>query len=99
MQKKKNNRSFIRMKQTFGVCRTKPAQSNLFGFHLQVFGQGWQPQRVDCLALMGNNRKVSFQNTQRRDASSKKKCNAENQSSTTIQGRSRPIWEETTLLN
>ena len=39
---------------------------HFFGFYLQVFPPAEPPLRVDCLALMGNMRQVSFPRTQGR---------------------------------
>ena len=39
---------------------------HFFGFYLQVFPLAGPPLRVDCLALMGNMRQVSFPRTQGR---------------------------------
>ena len=49
---------------------------HFFGFCLQVFPLAGPPLRVDCLALMGNMRQVSFSRTQGRIAviNSEKKC-------------------------
>ena len=44
-------------------------EKQCFGFCLHAFRQAGPPQRVDCLAPMGNRRKVSFPRTQRRIAS------------------------------
>ena len=47
-----------------------------FGFYLQVFPLAGPPLQVDCLALMGNLRQVSFPRTQGRIAvtNSEKRC-------------------------
>ena len=39
---------------------------HFFGFYLQVFPLTGPPLRVDCLALMGNMRQVSFTKIQER---------------------------------
>ena len=41
---------------------------HFFGFSLQVSPLAGPPLRVDCLALMGNMRRVSFPRTQERIA-------------------------------
>ena len=41
---------------------------HFFGFYLQVFSLTGPSLRVDCLALMGNMRQVSFPRTQGRIA-------------------------------
>ena len=40
--------------------------SSFFGFYLQVFPLAGPPLRIDCLALMGNMRQMSFPRTQGR---------------------------------
>ena len=41
---------------------------HFFGFYLQIFPLAGPPPRVNCLALMGNVRQVSFPRTQGRIA-------------------------------
>ena len=67
------------------LCALAPLIKNLsyaydaehfFGFCLQVFPPAGPPLRVDCLALMGNTRQVSFPKTPGRIAvtNSEKRC-------------------------
>ena len=57
------------IKQILCVCLTTQRRA-LLGFCSQDFRQAGPLQRVDCLAPMENNRRVSFPRTQRRIGSS-----------------------------
>ena len=53
------------------ICANHTNAMHIFGFCLQVFCQAGPPKRVDCLAPMGNKRKVLFPRIQRRIVSSR----------------------------
>ena len=60
----KNQAFLICMNQTVCACLTIATHNALFWFSLRVFRQARPLQRINCLALLENNRKVSFPRTQ-----------------------------------